>query len=78
MIDDIDKKANNPIINSSVEQKNIENSSRELRENNKQTLNLNPQLGDNFGALNKDYKTDLSTYPSNQYNSNSNFMKGIH
>lgn len=87
MIEDIDKKSNNPIANS-VDQKNAIKSSssrdKDKKENNNNpNANLNnlnnPQINENFGTVNKDYRTNLSTNPnfsSNQYNTNSNFMRG--
>ena len=86
MIEDIDKKQNNPINNSSVEQKNVvkSNSSREKNKNDNINANMstnNPQQAENFGTVNKDYRTNLSTNQNfasnnpNQYNTNSNFMR---
>ena len=83
MIEDIDKKPNN-----SIEAKNIPGTSsrsdKEKKDNlnnlNSQNINSNQNNNqqlppENFGSANKDFKTNLSTNATNQYNTNSNFMR---
>ena len=81
MIEDIDKKQNNPINNSSADQRNMIKSSGKENDKNdsvNQNVNINnPQLGENFDNVNKDHRINLSSnqnFASNQYNSNSHFM----
>jgi hypothetical protein len=55
------------------------NNDRERNEKIEDNLNSNkPQQADNFGTVNKDYRTNLSThqnYASNKYILNQNFNR---